>query len=189
MTSSSISIDSPPIYTTEFRWMLDDDIAVDQCATEFSDNPTGTVLIRAMGFLSTTINRLEKEIRLQREEFEELFDYATEDQQFRRTVRPILRAYRRRKSHPYPRTTTSPSLQSDRTSPEPVASASNAPSNNENSRTSSSESSRTVEIHSAGSNLETSQDSNDTPTSSYQTAITTQLPVIEDVPGTARNPI
>lgn len=117
-TSSDDRNVSPPLYATEVRWLFDDPVSVERISNEFPDS-TSAVLVRYLYFLSQTINRLEEEVNEQRQEYNDVFNYATENQQFRHHIRPILRAYRRRQAEPYPRSITPPSLQSDHTSPSP----------------------------------------------------------------------
>jgi len=182
MSTTSNDSDSPTLYSAEMRWMMDDDATIEQCATEFEHDPTSMVLIRSMCFVTQTIKRLEEEIRVQHEEFNDLFNYATENPQFRRTLRPIVRAYRHRQSRPYGRTATSPSLQSDRTSPEPPLPPSNSSPTHESIQTHSSDSPRTVKIHSPASTNGNSPTSRDDSLSSYCTAI-------DELPGSQGNPI
>jgi hypothetical protein len=174
MTSPSTDSDAPALYATEMRWMMDDPIVIQQCALEFIDDAANSALLHSMAFVTQTIARLENELRLQREEFEDLFKYTIENPRFRRTMRPIVRHYRRRMAQPYSRTNTPPSLQSDHTSGRSPSPSSHSPSNRGTTQTPSPEPSQTVEIH--------SQTSNEGSSSSYGTANDNSV-------GTRDNPI
>jgi hypothetical protein len=151
MSSSSNDFDVPPFYATEMRHMLDENLIIEQCAFGFHDDPAGSALVHSMIFVSQTIQRLERELSLQHEEFDDLFNFANDIPRFRQTMRPIVRGSRRRRAlSPYARTTTSPSLQSDHTSPE--SSSSSSPSDPP----------QTIDIH--------SHNSQESSTSSYGTA-------------------
>jgi uncharacterized protein (UPF0335 family) len=158
-TSSSNRDDSPPLHATEFRQMFLDSTAYEQVINEVSDNTTA-IVINNLHFLAQTIERLETEVDRQRTEYNDVFEFATQHQHFRRHLRPVLRNFRRRSRNPYPQTTTSPSLRSDRSSEEslPVLFPIDNPP-------------QTVEIHSLNpNNNENSSPSPETTSLSFQTA-------------------
>jgi hypothetical protein len=129
--------------------MMDEPDLVERCAHDFADDLTSTALIRHLHFVSQTIRRLENEIDKQKEEFAEVIEYAVENQVFRQKINRIVRSFRRRYSQPWTHrvsTSSSPSLQSNRTSSGPLPSTANPPTSEEEAESPTDDPPRTVRI-------------------------------------------
>ena len=114
---STPSTDRSAPSPSEIRQMLLDPVAAERI-TQGVEEPIDAVFINSLHFLTRTIKRLEAEVDRQEREFEHVFNYASGSRSFRQHLTPILRDFRRRSRNPYPPTTSSPSLRSDRTSEE-----------------------------------------------------------------------
>jgi hypothetical protein len=101
--------ESNVFHPTELSAMMTDQVILDRLSEGFASDPTSTALLRHLGFLSYTIRRLEEDLEVHRRERDEAFVFATAKEDFRRALRPIIREYRNRRTHPYRRPTPSSS--------------------------------------------------------------------------------
>ena len=87
---SSSSDESSILYAPELAQMMLDPITLNRLADDFSPDRASTALLRYFGFISHRIAELEEDLNYHRGEREEIFNFATENAEFRRTLRPIV---------------------------------------------------------------------------------------------------
>ena len=163
MSTTSSPTLSPQLYAPELANMMNDDETISRISHDFSNDVTGTLALRYIQSLSDTIKKLEENLKSLQDERDDVFAYAIDSVDFRRTLRPIVRAHRRRQLSPYARTDTPPSLQSNTTSDNSPPFLYH-PSINEHP-----EPPRTVTILSRNPSPEQSLPINSDPSSSYHT--------------------
>src|SRR5882762_1686595 len=101
----------------ELAALLRDQTFANRLAHGFSNDPTATIALRLFQFASEGIQHHEDELARYRTEQNDVFDYAVQNQSFRRIVGANVRLYRER-DHPYAQSFNPPS---------PISSLPNSP--------------------------------------------------------------
>jgi hypothetical protein len=95
-----------------------DDPSIVRLNQAFDNDPTGAAYLRHYCFVSQNIKRLEYELDRHLEERRELFEHMTAASDFRKTIKPVVRAFRRESRakgfHPYTQQPLTPPPRSPR---------------------------------------------------------------------------
>ena len=170
-SSSSQSVPFiPPLYLSshELSRMVTHPEFVFPLARMFTNDPLPSAVLRYYGFISQTIDNLEREEERCRQEQETVFEALISNSNFRTRIQPIIRRFREHhvphRFHPYGRTPSPPRTSSSPNSVSPPSEASS------------------IQILPEEALAQIPTPGNNSPVSSYCTAI-------DELPGTKWNPI